>query len=54
MGQLMYFQQVPEGHDRGVFGVRRTDGQACELTYWRDSYSASSILRATGSAQYVR
>lgn len=35
-GQLMLFQQVPEVHDRGVFGYRRAQGQAGELAHGRD------------------
>jgi len=27
MGRLMFFQQVPEAHERGVFGDRRAEGQ---------------------------
>ena len=29
--QFVLFQQVPEVHDRGVFGDRRAQHQVCEL-----------------------
>ena len=34
--QFMLLQQVPEVHDRGVFGDRRAELQACELTHGSD------------------
>lgn len=34
--ELMLLQQVPEVHDRGVFGDRRAQRQACELAHRRD------------------
>ena len=35
-GQLMFFQQVAEVHDRGVFRYRCAQGQACKLAHGRD------------------
>ena len=34
--QLVLFQQVPEVHDRGVFGDRCAQRQTCELAHWGD------------------
>jgi hypothetical protein len=35
-GELMRLQQVPEVHDRGVFGDRHTQCQTCELAHRSD------------------
>lgn len=34
--QLVLFQQMPEVHDRSVFGARRAQGQVCELAHGGD------------------